>query len=681
MSYINKTLILSLVLSYWNKGLAEELAFPGFSGVLSTPNANITGEGKLNYQWNTYGEPAQKSRYDKTYNHTFTIGVTSNLEIGARLTDYFNEDDKINPNTGIKPGFRDLSGNIKFLLPKVSEKLPDLAIGANDVAGQAQRVGSSQYIVASKKIGNSELSIGYAKGENEAFRGGFGSIAYEVNPNLKIFAEHDTLKYSVGGSYNLEEKIGLPIALKAAMPVSGTGKKEATFAITASIPLDNRPARKNKAEKRFYDFEDNIVNYPVKNISPDSFIRKLTKYNFENMLLGKKSDSYVLTFENRVYNHNFMDGLGIALGTAHEFLGNEGGILIILTDNKVPKIALSTSLGNLKGFLESKKGKKVSREFSSQLKVWYPKPDILEDKDIQWLDGTYFKNKTYVDVTLQPDINTSFGSEWGVFDYSLAARVDANMPVWGGGTINTTVDIPLDKSATFNDGSVFDKDAHELGIKQASIQQVLKPSAQSTALLSAGMTNVRKEDYYTVQSEAAWLSKSGNTKLYGKAAYFKPTDENQKNHDLMLAGIRQEWPNSNWYAEANYGKFFQGDKGANLSIGRRFGDTELTAYTKYIAHDEVAAGLQISFPLTPREDYKHQGLVLRGNERWQHTQQTVVNDPVFTNINPVRTDMLLEPELSHNLTRDYLKSGTLSPAYVKANIERLREAYFNLRKD
>lgn len=660
--------------------IAQELAFPGMSGVLATPDAYTTEVGEVNYQFNTYGESNNQTNFDRTYNHVFTVGVTPNAELGGRLTDYFNKNAPLNAD-GTKPGKRDLSANLKLRLPTVNDKLPDVAIGFNDIAGEAVNF-RSQYVVASKKIGKGKYSLGYATGDNPDFKGGFGSAAYSVAPNTKIMAEYDTQQAQLGGSYDLSERTGVPLSFKVATPVNGKNARDLTIAVTATLPLDQRIKRHKQASVKAQNIAALALNDSKTQPDEYGFITQLEKYQFENVSLGYQAkQDYVLAFENRVYNHNYMDGLGIVLGTASEFLGETGNLLVILTDNGIPKLAVKTRLKDIKAFLLAD-NRAIQRSFTQQLNVWYPQPNFMHTQNIHWLKGASFANKTKVDITLQPDIKTAVGTEWGMFDYDLAARVDANIPVWKGANVHATADIPVAHSNLFQeDSAVFGADTHRLGIQQANLQQTFKPSATSTALVSAGLAKVKNKDYYTGQAEGVLLSQTGQTKWYGKVAQFNAKDNNENNHQVALAGVRHEWPEANWSVEANYGKFFEGDKGAHLSVGRRFGDTELTAYTKYINQNDIAAGLQISLPLTPRKDYKKGGLVIRGNERWSYQQQTTVKDPVVVGSNRLRTNMLFEPKLEHSLSRDYLESNTLSPAYIKANVERLREAYFSLHKN
>ena len=45
-----------------NQLLGNDIAFTGSTGILSTPNAYIAGEGEVSYQYNNYGETANKNQ-------------------------------------------------------------------------------------------------------------------------------------------------------------------------------------------------------------------------------------------------------------------------------------------------------------------------------------------------------------------------------------------------------------------------------------------------------------------------------------------------------------------------------------------------------------------------------------------------------------------------------------------
>ena len=656
-----------------NQLLGNDIAFTGSTGILSTPNAYIAGEGEVSYQYNNYGETANKNQYDKTNNHVFTLGIHPNLEIGGRLTDYYNSANEFNPN-GTRIGKFDLSANLKIGLPNLGYGLPDIAIGGIDIAGEAVNF-SSQYVVASKKIGRGTYTVGYAQGDNPEFNGEFGNINYDLTTDLSLQAEYTSSKYHVGASYNFARVSRLPIALTAAIPIKRAAGEndDPMFGLSFSVPLNTTSKWKKKTLAK------PTLTFTQTSHNPSLFIQKLVQYGLEDIRIGRdKSGGFVVAFDNHVYNHSYLDALGLVTGSAIQYLSAEKNVTIILTDNNLPKLAVKSSVDGLKQFFV-KSSAQTKGNLLKQLKVWYPQKSYLYSNGIQWISASQ-KNKTRLNLILQPALKTTIGTEWGTGDYSLAARVDLDMPLWSGGNLHITADTPISNSNLFDEGSVFGTSKHEQGINQVLLQQTIKPSSQSTAMISVGRMNVQSEDYYTAQIEGGLASFSGNSFLYAKSAQFKSTDSsNDETKTTYLASLRQSLPHYGVSAELGYGKFFEGDEGAKIELTRHIGDTDLTAYVNYIDKQDISGGLQISFPLTPRRDYKRGAVVVRGNEHWSYSQGTTIKDPVVVGSNRIRTDMMLDPSPRRNLNKDYYESNKLTPAYLRTHIERLREAYINLK--
>ena len=666
-------LILSLS-AICNPLFANDISFQGATGTLSTPNAYTAKEGQLSYQYNSYGEQAAKNRFDNTYNHIFTLGLHPRLEIGGRLTDYFNQRDEFNTN-GTRQGKRDLSANLKFSLPQLGYGLPDVAIGAMDIAGEALNF-QSQYVVASKKLGKGTYSIGYAQGDNSDFSGTFGSAQYDISANLSLLGEYTSTQYNLGMNYDFGRLFGVPVALSAAIPVDTQAGEsdDPIFGLSFSVPVSQLAKREKAITTKSASFSKTNTDY-------HAYTQKLAHYGLEDIRLGKtKAGNIIVAYDNRTYNHSYLDAAGIVAGTAIELLDTASSITLVILDNQTPKLAVKLPLADLKHYY-TQNTPATKQTLTRKLKAWYPPASYLSTPNIQWIKGTHIKNRTRADVVLQPNIKTAIGTEWGTGDYSLAARTDLDVALWKGGSLHLTADAPISNTALFSENHAFAASKHQSGITQALVQQTLKPSAKSVAMASIGQMNIQQQDYYTVQSEAVLASKSGNTKLYAKAARFEATDDtNDDAKNTYLASLQQSFPHYQASGKVAYGKYFEGDKGTRLELTRHIGDTDITAYVNYIDKQDIAGGLQLSLPLTPRRDYKKGALVVRGNEHWSYSQGTTIKDPVVVGSNRIRTDMMLNPSPSKNLDKDYFESNRLSPAYLRANISRLREAYLSLRQ-
>ena len=187
---------------------ADDIAFPGFSGVLRTPTAKVAPKGEYNYQFNNYNDVGTAD--DKTYNHVFTVGIGSNFELGGRLTDWYNND-RVEVSGGYARsgrdgrliGKRDLSGNFKFQFPSLDPVLPELAVGMTDFAGLAVNF-KTAYGVATKQLGKFQFSVGYAKNSSSRYKhnrvlsGAFANAKVDLTPNFSLMTDYASKDISAG---------------------------------------------------------------------------------------------------------------------------------------------------------------------------------------------------------------------------------------------------------------------------------------------------------------------------------------------------------------------------------------------------------------------------------------------------------------------------------------------------
>lgn len=651
--------------------LADDVTYTGATGTLFLPSANTLEQGKFAYQYNNFGEEFYKDQYSETFNHVMTIGITPFLEIGGRLTEYYNPG-QVQDN-GINAGRRDLSANVKVKLPKLGYDLPDFAIGANDIAGQAVHF-RSQYIVGTKELGKGAFSIGYGAGDNPELEGAFASAKYDVTHSFSVMAEYTSEKYNLGAKYDFGRLLKLPIALTASMPFGSENGDHDELVVGLSV------SKSITADKRNNEISNKVpLSFDNQNDDLNTLLTTLRSYGLENVSLGKTTNGeLVIAYENKVYNHSYLDGVALVAGTALEYVNHDTMLNLVVLDNKLAKLAVRFPLSVLKDYLVNNDVKSKVR-FTDRLRAWYPTQAFLSPKRVQWLEGMASKNKTWFDISIQPKVETVIGHEWSEGEYSLAARADLDVPLWRGASLHVAGSAPVSNSTLFDDGRVFAQSRQQSGLNEALIQQVIKPSSTSVVAGSAGVLEVQNDMYYTLQSEASLTSSSGNSGIYIKAATFESKDDSDS--DLInvgLVSVRQDFPKYAANVELGYGKFFEEDTGIRLDLTRQFGAADVSSYVKYLDKDNIEAGLQLTMPLTPRKDFKRGALLVRGNEHWSYSQGSTIKDPLVSGGNPIRLNKLQNPTPHKNLKDDFYENQRLSPAYLKANVHRLREAYVNL---
>jgi hypothetical protein len=575
---------LGLVLLSGELVWADGVSYTGRTGTLFLPNAYTAEQGEFSYQYNTFAEEYYKDRYSDTFNYVMTIGVTPFLEVGGRLAEYNNNEVRSN---GVTAGKRDLSGNIKLRLPKLGGVMPDFAIGMNDVSGEAVNF-RSQYIVASKKLGKGVYTAGYASGDDSDIsgnNGGFASVEYNFSNQLSVMAEYMSSGYNLGASYDFSHLLKLPVTLTASMPFSkeADNNDELVVGVALKIPLTSEAENKAAADKVTLSFGDAKEDL-------NSLAVVLARYGLERVSVGENDKKeIVIAYENKVYNHSYLDALGLIVGTTLEYVDQSRVVNIVLLDNKVAKLAARYPLSAAKEYFV--KNNIVSKGFFlGRLQAWYPSQSYLADKNIEWVAGPVLGNKTWFDISLQPKVRTAIGTEWSEGEYSLALRADLDVPLWKGGSAHIAATAPVSNSTLYDDGRVFSQSRHLSGVQEALLQQVVKPARKATMTGSVGLMEVQNNTYYLAQSDMNLSSESGNTNLYVKAAVFEAKDSDDS-VDVAIASIRQELPKYGVGAELAYGQFFEGDKGARLDLSRDLGSADISAYVKYIDNDDIEGGL------------------------------------------------------------------------------------------
>lgn len=677
-----KYVYITCVISIFSLGIvpvasfSNDLTFIGTSGVLVTPDARLLKKGKISYQYNNYIENHLERNYKDHFNHLFSIGVSDYLELGGRLTNYTPIGISHNPN-GTKRGKRDLSANLKIKVPMFTSWMPNIAVGFNDFAGQAVNF-KSQYIVATqsfKDIIDADFSVGYATGDNLDFNGKFVNLRYNVLPELSLLAEHDKNNTRIGFSYDFSKYLKLPLSLKAGTPVTGDGST--IIGLSFQLALDQKSS-KFKNIKNNKEIIRKLEGTEKERIT--RLMNSLAQYGLEDLKAGRnKAGQYVIFAENRIYNHSTMDAISIILGTAHEYLKNNDSLKLILTRQGRPELVVNTGIQALATYLSdgSSRSKNI---FNQQLSVSLSSFNTNNHKNIKWFNNFSNGNSPRLDIQLRPIMATSVGHEWGSIDYSLGLATSLKVGLWKGGNILLSGVTPLHSTENFNDHGVFNKQKIKSGLREVILQQHYKPTKNLSILGSVGKVKINRNDYSMVQTEARWISDYGQHQFSTNLARYK--EKNKSNDDRTLATVSYEHFIGDFDRsyEVSYGKYFEGDKGLKLKLKQRFGDTTLSAFVNYIDKSNSSGGLALSFPLTPRKDYKNSYVLVRGTPAWYYQQATTIRDPLVVGSNRLRPNMMSEPKLSNSLSKDYLDSNRLTPGYIKAHIERLREAYFTLSK-
>lgn len=183
------------------------LASPGYSGLISTPNAETLQQGQLALGFSWINGPETYLFAPKTNRiYVVTVGILPGLEATLRQTQVIGWYDPEAP--GVNHAF-DRMFSAKYALPLPREH-PRIAIGMQDIAsgnfltgargikpGATQYGQSTLYVVVGEHLWSWSWHLGI--GTSQAFLNGlFAGLSYKLNNKAELLAEWDSTRLNTG---------------------------------------------------------------------------------------------------------------------------------------------------------------------------------------------------------------------------------------------------------------------------------------------------------------------------------------------------------------------------------------------------------------------------------------------------------------------------------------------------
>ena len=678
---MNKNIFISIIgfvsFSVFTSVAADDLAFPGFTGVLRTPTAEISPKGQFDYQYNNYSDLGAKE--DNTYNHIFTVGIGSNFELGGRLTDWYN-DDRVEVSSGYArsgrdgtlSGKRDLSGNFKYKLPVLHPALPDLAVGMTDFAGLAVNF-KTAYGVATKQFGKLQFSVGYVKGASKykktrVLSGSFANAKVDLTPNLSLMTDYVSKDISAGFKYKVNAFNKFSVALQA-LTHRENNKWENVAGLSLSVPLSLGK------DKSLLHLTNNHFTLKKEARNTNKLLLKLRDLGFTNLRIGKLAQTDIIVFENNLFNHSYIDPFAVIFAHAYRYLGAQSKLTAIMLKQQVPVFAVTTNLQDYAGFMQ---GKVTKQKLRKSTNAFFVSSNYLQN--VNWHTNLMAQDKPPINMEIRPELNTTVGTEFGVFDYSLGVTTKLDIPIAKGVDIVASATLPVSNSNNYDNGKIFGLRRLGAKVNQVAVQKFMKPAPSLSLSSSFGYTSIGDNGFISGEAVALWQPGEGENQFAARLTHMKSNEKNINDETMALVSYKRNWDDEyNTSAGFTVGQHYNKDKGVTAAVSRYFGDTELSIYLKALAKDDVSGGMAISLPLTPRKDKKLGKMVVKGSPSFSYGLETTIKDPLHPKQNRLRYDMLLAPGFENNLNSFYDRLR-MTPANFLNNLDRLKEATFSLVK-
>ena len=659
----------------------------GITGGLVIPSAQVLPIGTLAFTYGNFQE-SQLGQSTTQQNFSFGMGLLPGLEFFGRFANYV---DPI-PGSILFSGQRDLSANIKWQLPLPWASAPKVAVGMNDLAGGASFF-RSRYIVASDEYGPFSTTLGYAQGTGRVddaiqpptFNGLFAGAAFRVGKTgLSLLAEHDGKQRHAGLRWHSPP---IPMLARAqivgtvqqsfgAQTPSGANADAAKFAVSLTMPLgdnETRLARFKPTEAKLLPSLNTKADEATLNATAEDRLTALRKalvaVGLERVRVGQRDGLLgavvVIEYENHRYAHNEADALGLVMGLGAEL---------------APKGTQRVHAVTLKGGLplyETSVGVKVFREFLRD-GVATPVRDSLtwdrlgtsEPYETRWLDGAPTRHSR-LRLELRPNLNYTLGTEFGAFDYSLAAELQAKVPLWRGARLQTSFIQQFANSPNAADGGFFDSLRQRNGIKSIALHQTFWVNNGILANIAAGRFHY---DALGLQGEAMAFVPGTDNLLRARAAAYNQKPGGLIGEERTLAASYRHALTPAMSIEAGMQKFGDGSFGPTVEWTRWFGDVSVQLFYRRGA-DRQFAGLQLSLPLTPRQGMSPGPVIFTGASQYAQSIRTRITTASEA-ANLVQPSAVRDLSLESSMDVDLLNAGRASQSYFAGRVHRMREAFY-----
>lgn len=678
---------LSLPLLVSTSLTAQELATlpsnQSFTGLTFTPNAQSLNYGDFSFTY-AQGLPFRTAVQDLD-SLKFSFGLLEGLEAHGRIVT-----DDYTSNCFYDCGdTRDLSMSFKYQVPHFwgSENL-DFALGIQDLGGSANQF-STKYAVADYSFDFAPVRISAGYGLSDiglgVMDGPFGGIEYQPLSFLQVSGEYDAVEFN--SSVKLFTPQGtLPYDVTASLSYqlySGHNTDEQNIWNAAlSVPLVTGYTRSRDYSRNNLTLMEklSLEQNKAKEASISALVSALRNEGFVNIQIGLLNQTTVVALENRRYNHNQVDGLGVAMGIISSHLGQNavsevGGdserIELFMLANQKPVVSVQANSTCYQSFINGSAAcediKFTTRDLAEKLEL------------VNWKTERVNSGALDSQLVFSPMVRHAVATEFGVYDYSFAMSSNLYTYLWSGAAVDVRHILPLAETDDYEKWGYFEDSAYENDIERAMLHQFFRlPYVDIANQVSVGLA---KTDYIGARSESTWFSQSGAHALSLEMSYFQHVDEKDENgyetldRQTSLARYTFSMPEWDWQFNATAGEFWRGDVGAKLTTSHWFEDIEVSAtyqVTKYKDTDEEQfVAVSVKLPLTPWRDMSPGLLQVRGNEAYDFNVMTRVgNDVNF--LSDGQGDELI---MDNSMLRRYFNRGRYGSDYFEENKIRLRNAY------
>lgn len=612
-------LVLTLPMVLSAEDLPHSLSMQGYTGLINTPNAQVMNEGDIAFSFNNQfdnhlrGYDENRERTDAE-DYVFGVGLFPNFELQGRLKE--------------QPGYgRDLSGNMKFKIPKIYEYFPDVAFGIQDIGGETSHY-TNYYLVADKSIGVLRASLGYGYSRTSvSYRmdGLFGGVEAQIFPWLTLLGEYDGEESHAGMRMSIPHDWSDKVRLNTTIASNISDDYETSFMISALFPLyetkkfsvpedadkhslsagdikfTSTSLDKESSKKTVFKEPSHLSELEDVLISPENLAKNLVEEGLENVTVATKEDILYISYENNVYLWNEIDALGVVLRKAVKMASTYKSFIIEPKKSNVLISSFKGSLEKAAAYFE-KPSYSTQSSFLASLSQQQPSEGKGFDVHTEDLNSGLLRTR----IVLSPKVTTFVGTEVGLFDYQFLLRTVGYWNLYKGLDLSVRYDIPISYSDELDpDTGVFRNYYNDGGLNAVMLNYTVNINGGLNTL------SVGSYEYDYVGAMDQFIYNYNRHTFKVKLGYFTDNDNEFEDKKIYLVKYTYSYEPLDLFGEIQAGKYWYQDTGFSVNIKRFFGDVAIsleylqTQPDGYLGQAEATnkyAGLSVEIPLDFRKN-------------------------------------------------------------------------------
>lgn len=412
-------------------------SFTGGPGLFEVPSATALPDGEIALAYNRARmlDPLRPLLWQN--NGFFTVAFFPRLPLTARGSVRHSgaEDDIFN---------RDESANAQLLLLEERGWRPALAAGRHDVSG-ANALYTAQYATATKSFaGRVRLTAGYGSGV-PLLDGPFGGVEIAPCPWITFLAEHDGRQRSAGVRVHPFPSLADRFGVRPTLDASWLG--EQGFVAGVGVRVAAGPARQHRPPPSARTDAAAPLAFGPSTVPAEraaAAVRDaLVAAGLENVrVLPVAAGVLDVQYENRRWQLDDMDGLGVALGIITVGVpADVHRVRLTIRKVDVPVLIVTTALQAWRDFLADPS---EERTFVDQLRIDVPAAGH------PGLEGVAANPSRFrLDLTARPRVETILLSELGTLESRVSVLPEFSTQLGRGLAVTGRTSIPAMQSSRF----------------------------------------------------------------------------------------------------------------------------------------------------------------------------------------------------------------------------------------